>query len=193
MKCNDCNSLMELYFDVLTLNNGKYQWRCNNPNCLKTLDYVSMYPNLYSTKYMGWVFYNMFIKSDAAEKENLLIDIKANMPRILGHYVSCKVGACYSSILKYILIDYLSEPEVLDYFLKGPWIQLRDNTIISHGGSKIYYDLYYDFMLVKSQNIKEYLRNEFPEYYHRFINRVLPSDKYIFIDYRTNQIIDNED
>lgn len=193
MKCSDCNTQMELLFNTLSLNEGKYQWKCIDPQCLKTQDYVTVYPELYSTKYMGWAFYNRLKKADSTEKEILLIDIKVNMLRILNHYVNCRVGACYTSILKYILIEYLSESKVLDLFLKGPQIELRSNAIMSPSGSKIYYDLYYDFMLVKNHNIKEYLKKEFPEYYHKFITRVLPSEQYNFIDYNTNRIIDNED
>jgi len=102
------------------------------------------------------------------------------MLEILNHYVWCRVGACYSSIYRYLLIDYLDDTKVLDYFLKSDKIKYGPSPIIiSNNGAIIFYDLFYDLMLVRNDRIKTYLEIEFPEYYIKF------KTKY----YLTNNII----
>ena len=57
-------------------------------------------------------------------------------------------------------------------------------------GEKVYYNLFYDFMLVNSDKIKEYLIRAFPKYYQDFCQNVPPSEQYSFVDYTSNKIYD---
>ena len=194
MNCSICNSNMSLVFMAKGQYEGKSIWVCDESHkCDYTDPYVVKFSGLYSRKGMGTAFIELLKQSDDKGKSDLLTDIKAQMFEILKHYVSCRVGGCYTSILRYILIDYLEDPIVLDYFLKFKSIQQKGNIILSITGAKIYYDLYYDLMLVKNNRIKEYLIKEFPEYYSMFQSRILPGEQYSFIDYNRNEVIEVEE
>lgn len=183
---------MSLAFMVKGQFEEKSIWICDeSPKCDYTQPYEVKFFGLYSRKGMGSAFVELLKQMDEKAKLDLLIDVKAQMFKILKHYVSCRVGGCYTSILRYILIDHLEDPIVLDYFLKSKYIQQKGNIILSITGAKIYYDLFYDLMLVKNNHIKEYLIKEFPEYNKMFQNRILPDEQYSFIDYNRNEIVEN--
>ncbi len=129
--------------------------------------------------------------NDKKELDNI---IKLKMYEILKHYVKCRVGGCYSAIFKYLLIPYLDDINVLSAFLKSKYINEfgRQPIMKSTNGEKIYYDLYYDFLLVDSKSIKEFLAKAFPKYYNDFFENIMPNERYSFIDYKNKKVIYND-
>lgn len=124
MDCTKCGNKMILRFASKGSKSGKHFWGCSNyPECNLTLDFLPEYPELFHQKYMGWVIFEKLKEFEGDNKANLLIDIKGQMLEILNHYVWCRVGECYSSIYRYLLIDYLDDSKVLDYFLKSDKIK----------------------------------------------------------------------
>lgn len=185
---------MTLRFATRGANSGKFFWGCKSyPICTSTIDYIPKYSDFINTKYMGWVVHQKLQELNEIERHILLIDIKGQMLDILRHYLWCRVGACYSSIYRYIILDHLDNDQVLDYFLKSDAIKNGPSPILtSNNGAKIFYDLFYDFMIVRSEKIRNYLQAEFPDYYCSFQNHVLPYQQYNFIDYSTNRLIESD-
>lgn len=141
---------------------------------------------------MGYYLHEMLKQVNISDKLKIELFIKYKMYDILAHYVGCRVGGCFAAIFRYILIPYLEDVDVLSTLLKSHVIEDRGNIIVSENGEKIYYSLYYDFMLVKSTNIKAYLIKTFPRYYESFIAGKIPSETFTFIDYVNQRLIEEE-
>ena len=74
-------------------------------------------------------------------------------------------------------------------YYKNKWYEIKKTIISSKDGAKIYYDLFYDFILIDNTEVKNYLQNSFPEYFEKFINKELPEEQFTFIDYEKQEII----
>lgn len=191
MICLKCGHKMYLRFSSQGLTIGTFFWGCGNyPTCKNVVNYIPKHSDFLNQKGMGYIIHNKLKTLEGEAKNDLIVDIKGQIIKILEHYVRCRIGSCYSSIYRYILIDFLENEKALEYFLKSHSIKNGPEPVLrSDNGARIFYDLYYDFMLVKSINIKEYLKNSFPEYFQRFNNRELPNEQYSFIDYNKNEIM----
>lgn len=90
--------------------------------------------------------------------EDVIID---KMHLILEHYIQCNRGYHYNSIFEKIIKPYFDSIEVLESVLKSSMIKNKQNIIIGQTGAKIFPELLNKLLLVESENIKFYLKNEF--------------------------------
>ena len=90
------------------------------------------------------------------------------MPLFLDHFVFCGWSPCYNTIFARVILPHLNQTSILDLFLRSGAIQERGNTIKAPNGASIYYDLFKYLMNVKSDDIKAYLQQQFPEYFQFF-------------------------
>lgn len=97
------------------------------------------------------------IRKDS-EIERVFID---NMHVVLKHYVECNRGYHYNSIFEKVIKPYFDSVEVLDSVLRSEVIKNKSNVVIGQTGAKIFPELLDKLLLVDSENIKSYLKNEF--------------------------------
>lgn len=191
MNCPNCKSMLFLKFNPYGEKRGQFFWNCSNSTTCNYSDiFIPKFKQIFQTKGFGYIIGEKLKNLSGQDKEDLILEIRGQMLNILEHYVTCRIGYCYSSIFRYILIDYLEDVIVLEYFLKSN--SIKDGPLpicISKNGVKIFYDLFYDFMLVKSVSVKIFLQKEFPYYYRDFQNKLMPKEKYEFVDYVKNVII----
>lgn len=86
---------------------------------------------------------------------------KNNMFFILKHYIECNRGYHYNSIFEKVIKPYFDSVEVLESVLRSEVIKNKSNVVIGQTGAKIFPELLDKLMLVDSENIKSYLKNEF--------------------------------
>lgn len=142
---------------------GSYYWGCSTfPNCTNTEKYQAPPFALDIIEGNVYEYIEFFKNGSDSEKELLKLDIRAQMPQILEHFIECTWGACYNTLYKEIIKPYLNDPNALDYVLKGDYIKTeKDNVYKGKTGAKMYDDLFDRLIRVESDDIKCYLTEEF--------------------------------
>ena len=97
------------------------------------------------------------IRKDS-EIERVFID---NMHLVLKHYIECNRGYHYNLIFEKVIKPYFDSLEVLESVLRSELIKNKSNVLIGQTGAKIFPELLDKLLLVDSENIKSYLKNEF--------------------------------
>ena len=165
MKCN-CGSDMRLVF--YTSKDGyRFFWGCNeHPNCRSTKDYNTEGVKLNIAENETMTAIEILKNGSEQEKIALINEVKVQMVEILNHFIDCTWGAHYMTLLNEIIIPYLDDPSVLQYVLKGTMIKdYKANVFLGKSGAKMYEELYYCLKRVHSQEIKDYLTQDFQDYF----------------------------
>lgn len=87
--------------------------------------------------------------------------MREDLKSILIHYIECNRGYHYNSIFEKVIKPYFDSVEVLDSVLRSEVIKNKSHVVIGQTGAKIFPELLDKLMLVDSENIKSYLKNEF--------------------------------
>ena len=105
---------------------------------------------------------NLINNGSENEKAAITNEVKVQMVEILNHFIDCTWGAHYMNLLKEIIIPYLDDPYVLKYVLKGPAIlEYKGNVFFGRSKTKMYDALFYCLKQVHSQEIQNFLDQEF--------------------------------
>jgi hypothetical protein len=98
----------------------------------------------------------------------------------------------YNSFLSgdyWSIFNSLSNPGVLDYFLKTPVIKEEPSAPeVGLTGAKIFYDLFYHLFILPSNAIHEYLTLNFPKSTKAFELKQKPLVRFLFVDYNSDMI-----
>ena len=87
--------------------------------------------------------------------------IKANMEKILEHYIVCTWGACYNTKFKELIQPYFDDVKLLDKILRSDLIKEGANVSVGKTGARIFDHLLFELRQCNSLEIKSYLNKEF--------------------------------
>ncbi len=87
--------------------------------------------------------------------------IKANMDKILEHYISCTWGVCYNAKFKDLIQPYLDDVGLLDKVLRSSLIKNKPNVIVGRTGARIFERLISELRKCHDSKIRGYLKEEF--------------------------------
>ena len=87
--------------------------------------------------------------------------IKANMEKILEHYIVCTWGACYNTKFKELIQPYFDDVKLLDKILRSDLIKEGANVSVGKTGARIFDHLLFELRQCNNVEIKSYLNKEF--------------------------------
>ena len=99
----------------------------------------------------------------ASKNDTLIKLVKDNMEEYLRHFIDCYWGTCYNTLYRSVIKPHLDDVQIVENVLKSDLIELRENTLISKDGVKLYYDLYLHLYNVKSNKVREYVHSKWSE------------------------------
>jgi hypothetical protein len=86
---------------------------------------------------------------------------KVYLPFILYHFIECNYAACYNSIYQNLLVPHLDSISVLDYVLRTPVVEGFSESLKGIPQPKMFSELYFRLLNVKSPVIQQYLNDTF--------------------------------
>lgn len=163
IKCPDCNNILDMSF---------VNKRCPNPLC--SFNFDGLEPLLYKNDIsLHKELLDAYKGKNEDEKKLLATAIRFNIGQFLSHFIICDWGVHYQTLFKDFIILYLDDINVLKMVLSSDAITADKNNIVtSKNGYKMFWDLYEYLMKVHNQNIREFLRFEFPLFYRKNLNNL---------------------
>lgn len=168
IKCPNCESMLNL--NLISFEEGKnqYVWTCSKSSCdfaLNTKIKENRFVD-FIDPYSGTIDWQK--ENEEKYHEEICNGLNAKMLLFLEHFIDCDWPGHYHSIYNDVIVNCLNDSNILDFVLHSGVIQPKGNTITSKNGANIFYDLFLYLMKVKSNVIKDYLRDQFPEYFTKY-------------------------
>jgi len=176
MKCTHCNNKMVLRFNE----RRGYFWGCSIfPKCENLVTYQPLDDAINITFLSTPEEHKeQLMKLDSESYANNMIDFQVQMEGVLAHFIVCNLH--YIPIFVFIR-EYFDNPVLLKQILKSSVIREdKNNTIIGDDGARIFYDLFFWLMNVNSIKVRNYLIENFPQYWDQYRNSDNKTLDYIY-------------
>ena len=183
MKCTHCNNKMVLRFNE----RRGYFWGCSIfPKCANLVTYQPLDDAINITFLSTPEEHKeQLMKLDSESYANNMIDFQVQMEGVLAHFIVCNLH--YIPIFVFIR-EYFDNPVLLKQILKSSVIREdKNNTIIGDDGARIFYDLFFWLMNVNSIKVRNYLVENFPQYWDQYRNSANKTLDYIYKDRKYNE------
>lgn len=161
--CPQCNNTLDLSFVETSCPNPLCNFSFNGLNELLVKDEEELRKML-SKAYKG---------DDDKVIKLIVTAVKYNIGDYLSHFIECTWGAHYNSLYKDFILLHLKDLRVLKMVLSSDVIkENKNNTIISKNGCKMFWELYQYLIKVNSAEIRGFLKEEFPEYWRKWYQKI---------------------
>jgi len=159
IKCPSCNNILDLSFVNKT---------CPNPLCIFNFKGLTNYLDK-DDAWLHKALIDAHKDKDERELKLLTTAVKYNIANYLDHFVSCNWGSHYTTLFKDFIFLYLDDLNALKLVLSSNTIKLdKGEVIVSKNGYRMFWDLYKWLIRVHSSQIRNFLRQEFPDLYKRY-------------------------
>ena len=176
MKCTHCNNKMVLRFSE---QRGHF-WGCSRfPKCANLLTYQPLDDGINILRLDSPEKHKeQLMKLDSESYAKNMIDFQVQMEGALIHFIRCNL---HTVILFVYIREYFDNPVLLKQILKSSVIREdKNNTIIGDDGARIFYDLFFWLMNVNSIKVRNYLVENFPQYWDQYRNSAKKTLDYIY-------------
>jgi hypothetical protein len=155
-------------------------WRCSKfPYCRNLITYQPLDDAINISRLDSPEKHKeQLMKLDSKSYAKNMIDFQVQMEEALRHFIWCNLHYVISFVY---IREYFDNPVLLKQILKSDVIhEYKNNTIIGDDGARIFYDLFFWLMNVNSIKVRNYLVENFPQYWDQYRNSANKTLDYIY-------------